>query len=273
MQSAPPDREQVSEQSILSKDYSSWRLLYRVPWVVLHLFVGLPLTLLSFLPFIRIFRVRGRHLNEHMQLWWGAGVCRIFGVQRKVTGAFPPGPQLVAANHISWLDIEVLHSISPMGFVAKAEIESWPVAGWVAKFGETVFHHRGSHDSSSSASQALNQRLAQGRKVAVFAEGGILPGEGVKRFHARMFAAAIDSGVPVQPVMLRYLRDGKRYPDVTFLENEHFGANILRLMRQRPCVAEVHILPEIPSVGSQRKELAAQSEAAVVAAFQSDPLP
>ena len=254
-------------------EHDSWRLLYRIPWVLFHLLVALPLTLLSFLPFIRVFRVRGRPVNECMQLWWGTGVCRIFGVERKVIGSFPPGPQLVSANHISWLDIEVLHSISPMGFVAKAEIESWPIAGWVATFGETVFHHRGSHDSSSNAAQALNERLAEGRKVAIFAEGGILEGEGVKRFHARMFAAAIESRVPVQPVMLRYLRDGKPYPEVTFLPDEHFGANLFRLLRQRPCVAEVHILPEIPSEGRQRKELAAQAEEAVAAAFQSDPLP
>ena len=199
-----------------------------------------------------------------MHIWWANGVCRIFGVRRKILGSFRPGPQLVAANHISWLDIEVLHSISTMGFVAKAEIETWPVAGWIAKVGDTVFHHRGSHDSSSSAAQALNQRLAEGRKVAIFPEGGVLPGHGVKRFHARLFAAAIDSQVPVQPVMVRYLRDGKPYPDITFLAGEHFGANLMRLLRQPACVAEVHILAEIPSLGRQRRELAAQAEAAVM---------
>lgn len=251
----------------------SWRLLYRIPWLLVHILVGLPITLLSFLPPGRAIRFRGRGLNEHMQCWWATGVCRIFGVRRKVLGSFPPGPQLVAANHISWLDVEVLHSISPMGFVAKAEIESWPIAGWLAAVGETVFHHRGSHDSSSSAAQELNQRLAEGRKVAIFAEGGILPGPGVKRFHARLFSAAIDSEAPVQPVMVRYLRDGKPYPEITFLSDEHLGANLLRLLRQPGCLAEVHILPAISAAGRQRKELAAQAEAAVAAAFNSEPLP
>ena len=257
----------------MATNEGTWRLLYRFPWLLLHLFVGLPLTLVSFLPPFRVCRVRGRGLHQHMQIWWADGVCRIFGVRRKILGSFRPGPQLVAANHISWLDIEVLHSISTMGFVAKAEIETWPVAGWIAKVGDTVFHHRGSHDSSSTAAQALNERLAVGRKVAIFPEGGILCGPGVKRFHARLFGAAIDSKVPVQPVMVRYLRDGQPYPDITFLPGEHFGTNILRLLRQPPCVAEVHILAEIPSLGCQRRELAMQAEAAVAAAFSSDPLP
>ncbi len=126
--------------------------------------------------------------------WWSGMTCSIFGLERSITGTFPAGAQLVAANHISWLDIQLLHSVSPMGFVAKAEIQNWKLAGRVATFGDTVFHQRGSHDSSSGVSTLMVQRLQQGRKVAIFPEGGILPGDGVKRFHARMFAAAIESG-------------------------------------------------------------------------------
>jgi 1-acyl-sn-glycerol-3-phosphate acyltransferase len=248
----------------------AFRLIYRLPWMLLHLLVGLPPTLLSFIPFLKAIELGGRPLNVIMVNWWSGMTCRIFGLRRHINGEFAPGAQLVVANHISWLDIQVLHSVSMMSFVAKAEIEKWPVVGFMASVGETVYHRRGSHDSASGVSTMMTQRLQQGSKVIIFPEGGILPGDGVKRFHARLFAAAIESGVPVQPVMIRYRRDGNHYPRMTFLPGEHFIANIFRLLRQRPCVAELSVLPLIDSNNRQRRDLATASEAAVRAAFEQE---
>ena len=245
------------------------RLFYRIPWMLVHLMIGLPLTLLSIGTPARAIRIGERSLDHFMINWWSGMTCSIFGLRRNLQGKFHPGAQLVVSNHISWLDIHLLHSVSPMGFVAKAEIQNWKLAGRVATFGDTVFHQRGSHDSSSGVSTMMVQRLQQGKKVAIFPEGGILPGDGVKRFHARMFAAAIETGLPVQPVMIRYLRDDRHYTGMTFFRGEHFLANVFRLLRQRRCIAEVSILPFIYPAGKQRRELAKESEAVIRAAFES----
>ena len=114
----------------------------------------------------------------------------------------------------------------------------------------------------------MAQRLNMGSKVAIFAEGGILPGDGVKRFHARMFAAALDTNSPVQPVMVCYQRDGRHYPGMTFLPDENFISNFFRLLMQRPCVAELRILQLIHPAGLQRREIARAAEDAVRSAFQ-----
>ncbi len=115
----------------------------------------------------------------------------------------------------------------------------------------------------------MAERLQQGIKVLIFPEGGILPGHGVKRFHARLFAAAIATGTPVQPVMIRYLVDGRHYPEKSFIPGEHFMANVLRLLKQKNCTAEVWVLPVIDPAGKRRRDLAGESEAAVRAAFES----
>jgi 1-acyl-sn-glycerol-3-phosphate acyltransferase len=107
--------------------------------------------------------------------------------------------------------------------------------------------------------------------VTIFAEGGILPGPGVKPFHARLFAAAIETGTGVQPVMLRYLRDGRLYPDMTFLPGEHFMTNFLRLLCQPACIVEVALMPSIDTHGKQRRELANEAQAAVASAFNAEP--
>jgi len=245
------------------------RLIFRLPLLLLHLLLGTPVTVLSHYPPLRDLQASGLPLRDATLRWWARTVCRIFSVRVRASGSFPVGAQLVVANHISWLDAQVLHSLAPMGFVAKAEIEDWPVAGYLARVGETVFHRRGSRDSTSDAAAAMAQRLSMGGKVAIFPEGGILPGPGVKRFHARLFAAAIETGSPVQPVAIRYFLDGRRFDEMTFRDGESFGVNALRLLSQPHRVAEVVILEPLPSLGLARRELAQQSEDVIRAAFDS----
>jgi len=246
------------------------RLLYRLPGLLLHVLLGTPVTVIAQMAPGRSLTFRGRAVSEIMLNWWAGTSCRLFGIRRKVRGRLTTGPLLIAANHISWIDILLLHSLASMGFVAKAEIARWPVIGFLARVGGTVFHQRGSHDSASGVAAAMAERLAEGGRVAVFPEGGILPGDGIKRFHARMFGPAIDLAAPVQPVMLRYSRDGRPYPDITFLPDEHFMGNFLRLLMQAPCLGEVHLLPRIEPAGRQRREVAEAAEAAVRTAYQGE---
>lgn len=220
---------------------------------------------------LKAVRFGGKPLIELSETLWSRAVCRVFGLRLEVRGEVGPGPHLVVANHISWIDITVMRSVARMGFVSKAEINDWPVIGYLARIGETVFHQRGSHDSASGVAGVMGERLREGGNVAIFPEGGILPGPGVKRFHGRMFAAAIDTASPVQPVMLRYMRDGRHVHDVTFIRGEHFVGNLFRLLRQKSCLADVAVLPPIDSIGKQRRPLAAEAEQAVRAAFDAAP--
>ncbi len=234
--------------------------------------IGLPITLVTFNAVGRSIptwspHAGWRHLDETMTCWWSAMTCRIFGLRRRVNRTFPQGPQLVASNHLSWLDIQFLHSYQPMGFVGKAEIRDWFFVGLIATAGGTLFHRRGSHDSSSGVVQAMNEKLAAGDKVAIFAEGGVLPGPGVKRFHARLFAAAIESAVDVQPLMLRYLRDGKHNQTITFYEGEEMLPNLMRLLGEKACVAEMELLEPFSARGMQRKEVAGRAHRAVAEAY------
>jgi 1-acyl-sn-glycerol-3-phosphate acyltransferase len=247
-----------------------FRLLYRLPFLLLHLLLGASVTVLcQYRPF-RDVSLGGRTLSEATAAWFMRTLCRIFGLRLEQVGTVGPGGRLLVANHISWLDIPLINSMAAVSFVSKAEIAEWPVVGLMARSGRTLFHQRGSHDSASGVAAVMEERLAEGGRVAIFPEGGIRPGHGVKRFHGRMFAAAIATGAPVQPVMLRYLRDGGHDPDMTFLPGEHFVGNFFRLLRQGPCIAHVEVLPEITTVDRQRRDVAAEAEAAVRAAFEAD---
>ena len=193
----------------------------------------------------------------------------LFGLRVQVSGQAQDGPVLIAANHISWLDIPVLHGACAMGFISKAEVENWPVFRYIARTGGTIFHQRGNHDSAAGVNSLMVERLRQGRAVTIFPEGGILPGAPLRVFHARMFKAAVDVGCPVQPVTVRYMRDDQIDEDVAFRVGESMAVNFCRQLARPKSVAEVHFLPVINAIDQPRRTLADGARAAVISRYTS----
>ena len=152
------------------------RFLLRSIMLFLIATVFLLPTVLGRSSFGRAIRVGRRSLAEFMMNVWSRWLCRTFGAWPKVEGRPLDGPVVIVANHISFLDIQVMHSVAAMSFVAKAEIDDWPPFGFLARSGGTVFHRRGSHDSAHGAVGELLEILRNGGRVAIFPEGGILPG-------------------------------------------------------------------------------------------------
>ena len=103
----------------------------------------------------------GRSLAERVLNRWSGFTCRVFGIRTRVYGEPQAGPVLVVANHISWADIQALHSVAAMSFVGKAEIAEWPLMGYLASKGKTIYHRRGSHDSANGV---VAQMLAATRR-------------------------------------------------------------------------------------------------------------
>jgi 1-acyl-sn-glycerol-3-phosphate acyltransferase len=244
------------------------RLIVRGALLLLICILVMPLTVLCQSSFGRSVKVGRRKLDEFMLNSLNRMICRVFGIKARCAGELLEGPVLIVANHISWLDIVVLHSFAAMSFVAKAEIENWPLFGYLANKGATIYHRRGSHDSASGVVAQMLAKLESGGRVAIFPEGGILPGQEIKRFHARMFKVAVDADCPVQPVMLRYMRNGQRDPEVTFINGENFMVNLGRLLGRPACTAEVSFLEPFAVEQRPRNALADQARAMVLSAYE-----
>ena len=245
------------------------RYLVRVPMLLWHLLVHLPLTLLSITPLTARLRVSGgERLDHRMIRAWSAGLMRVFGFRLRRVGTPLPGGVMFVANHVSWVDIEVLHSQRMMGFVAKREISQWPVVGWMAARGETIFHARGSTESLGGVLHEMLSRLRAGRSVGVFPEGGTRGGREIGPFHARIFLAAVEAGVPVQPVALKYGEGASAQTVVAFGPRESFVANFFRLLGEPARVAEVHFLaPILPGDTDGRRRIADQARQRIVDAM------
>jgi len=198
---------------------------------------------------------------------WSRLFLRLFGVRVVQMGEPLHDPVMFVANHGSWMDITVLHAIRPADFVAKAEIGRWPLVGWMARRGGTIFHQRGSNDSLASVMEVMSGRLRADRSIAAFPEGGTAPAGTLKVFHARILQAALDAAAPVQPVALRYLRDGVPATEVLFTPGEGFMHNVFRVMATRSLTAEVHFLKPVPfdpEGGRRRMAATARAEIAQV---------
>src|SRR5712672_2737222 len=69
--------------------------------------------------------------------------CRILGLRvRRIGRPIQARPVLFAANHISYLDITALGSLLAASFIAKREVASWPLFGWLARLQRSVFIDR-----------------------------------------------------------------------------------------------------------------------------------
>ncbi|MEO6799710.1 MAG: lysophospholipid acyltransferase family protein [Rhodanobacter sp.] len=214
----------------------------------------------------------GREPLPHRLIrWWSLGLMRIFGLRAVRVGQPLADPVLFVANHTSWIDIALLHSQRAACFVAKAEIAGWPLVGWLAANGGTIFHRRGNNHSLAAVMLVMVERLRAGRSVAVFPEGGTGYHGLLKVFHARIFQAALDAEVPVQPVALRFARDGRRIVDAGFREDETFLANFLRLLGAPSMDAEVHFLPAVPVSSHGRRAMAEQARDLIAKALADRP--
>jgi 1-acyl-sn-glycerol-3-phosphate acyltransferase len=233
------------------------RYVWRVPMLLLHIVLGIMLCAFILTWNRNAVMKNGREPFAHRMIrWWSTALMRIFGLRSVRFGQPLRDAALFVANHTSWIDIELLHSQRAACFVAKAEIASWPLVGWLAASGGTIFHRRGSNHSLAAVMQVMVDRLRQGRSVAVFPEGGTGHNGVLKVFHARIFQAALDADVPVQPVALRFARDGKRIVDAGFREHENFMQNFLRMLGGPTMDAEVHFLEPVPTNADGRRRMA-----------------
>jgi 1-acyl-sn-glycerol-3-phosphate acyltransferase len=246
------------------------RYLWRTPALLLHLLVGLPLALLCMTPLTgRLALPGGERLDHRAIRAWSTVMLRIFGFRLRRFGTPLSGAAMFVANHVTWLDILLLHSQRAVGFVAKAEISRWPLIGWMAARAGTIYHHRGNNESLHGVMHQMVDRLRSGHAVGVFPEGRTTDGRAIGVFHARIFQPAVLAEVPVQPVALRYGSGGAAQTDVAFARGENFLANFLRLLGDRPRVAEVHFLQPVVAGEDGRRRLADSCRDQIMAAMAS----
>lgn len=190
-----------------------------------------------------------------------------FGLDVKVVGTPVSRHVLYAANHVSWLDILALGGATGASFVSKDDVAGWPVVGWLARQGETIFISRSDRKAVAGQADALAVALSRGRPAVLFPEGTTGDGRSLLPFRASLFASLdrVAGRVVVQPVAIDY---GRAAPHVAWSEGEPAGANAKRLLSRsgRMAVTLRFLDPIDPSIG--RKAIAQATRDAIAAALR-----
>lgn len=232
------------------------RRTVRIGLLTLHLAWGVTLAGLVF-PLLSTIQ------RDRAIMAWAQRLLKVLGV-RANRAAVPnlPGGALLVCNHVSWLDIYLIYAAQRVHFVSKAEVRTWPVAGWLGHKTGTLFLERGRRADTVRVNAEMHALMQGGAWVAVFPEGTTSDGRGLRRFMPSLLQPAVELNCPIVPAALRYRTLGGEYSAAPAYINEiSMWQSLLQIVSEPGLIAELYFgEPILPN--GHRRDLAAQAEAA-----------
>ena len=184
-----------AEQKKLS---SLWKTCFSfvllVSWILLGLLIYV------------VFRIFFPKKIHHLYLFFHRTCCKIFSIRCHIKGELADTrPVLYVANHISYIDVFVLGGIIPGYFIAKSEVASWPILGWLAKLQNTLFFERKSVKVKGQL-KVMTEHFNDKGNLILFPEGTSTEGEHVEPFKSSLLQSIekADVDVLIQPVTIAY---------------------------------------------------------------------
>ena len=199
---------------------------------------------------------------------WARRFLQLWRIELQVQGAPPRGgPVMLVVNHISWLDILVLHAAGYCRFVAKSEVRHWPLIGRLASGAGTLYIERASRRDALRVVHHMKDALLRGEVLAAFPEGTTSNGSALLPFHANLIQAAISAQAPVQPVGLSFVeaRTGAISLAPSYVGDESLLASVWRTLRTPGLRAVVRYGAPQPAHERERRAWAAELRQAVEA--------
>lgn len=191
-----------------------------------------------------------RRFRERLFRGTSRALLRLLRAEVRVSGPLPEPPFLVAANHLSYVDVLVLASRMPVRFVAKAEVRRWPLLGPICRGFGTIFIDRSDRRDIPRVLAEIERSLARGEGIILFPEGTSSAGESVLPFRSPLLALPARRGLPVHAAALRY-----DPPGVAWWGEVSLAPHLLGLFRLERIEATVSFAPE-PVADGDRKRLA-----------------
>ena len=197
---------------------------------------------------------------------WARGFLRVWRIELQVRGTPPAqGPLLLVANHISWLDILVIHAARHCRFIAKSDVRRWPLIGSLATGGGTLYLERESRRDALRVVHQMAEAFQSGDILAVFPEGTTSDGRNLLPFHSNLIQAAVATGTPVQPVALQFVDAASGAMSLTpcYVGDDTLLGSVWRTLAGAPVTAVVAYGEPEDAAGRDRRAWAADLRGAV----------
>ena len=256
---------------------ASLKQLFLIVGIVIYILLAFLINLIFFA--FRTFRLR--LLSE-----WTRNFCGylrfILNVKVHVEGdtaGLREKGNFIISNHVGYLDGIILGSLFPLVYVSKSDVKKWPLFGWMAMSGGTIFVDRKRKERSSDYIQEAAQMLKRKINVLIFPEGTSTNGERLRQFQSVHFQAPLEADSPIQPVSITYLSiDGKNVgPDnrdkVCWYGQVNFDAHIAIVLKLKEIVAKVVIHPKIEPAAFSKYDNSRKNLSEAIHNFYSEKYP
>ena len=188
---------------------------------------------------------------------------KVLDIRKSVSGPVPAAGLLIS-NHVSYVDVLVISSITPALFVAALEIKSWPVLGFLAQLAGTLFVDRRRRTQVGEMNSQIEAALNSGVLVVLFPEGTSSDGKTILPFKTALFEPAMSRTHSVTVGSVQYaLDDGDVGSEICYWGDHTFFPHVLNLLGHRGFRVAVRFAPFNPP-SADRKEMARLSRAEIL---------
>ena len=234
------------------------RLLYKLTLIILLFSYGLLIAGVIFLALDVLFTAKiAKSKRDGLKTHWLKRFSAIMNLHIIQEGELPTQTALLVSNHVSWLDIIIIGQYLPAYFVAKSDILSWPVIGYLAQQGGTIFIRRGNKKQIKATTEKMAWMLKQNRNIVAFPEGTTTQGDEVLNFHASLFQPALLTRSVIQPVALQY--QGLAKQQAPFIGEDDFLPHLIKMLSMDKIEVRVCFLPVLKSSGRDRHSVSVEA--------------
>lgn len=230
-------------------------------------------TLLGWVVALALPRAARERRRAALRRAWARCAARVLGLRIERTGPLPSAPYFLVTNHLSYVDVLLLWSALDCVFLAKSEVERWPLIGFLARMAGTRFVDRRRPSDLLRVGAELRSLLQSGRGVAIFPEGTSSDGARVLPFKPPLFEVALRAGLPVHCASLSYRTppgEASARETVCWWGDMEFAPHFWRLLGLPAFHGSIDFEPEALRA-LDRKQLCELAERTVAARFRPVP--